>query len=182
MEFRHGASVVTDRRGKTPNPYYVTGYYAQERRIIYEPARRQFYRFDPALNRYRVDHEESIMSELSTVLLRLGRNPGMEAITLDRTHGAMRSLIKILKIVAVGSLPGEQDALDQFWSQRVEKAPGSDLTTEELFGAYAKFCADCGLPGYPEGEFQRLMPDQIRERFGVNKRHSILRDQNRRRA
>jgi|SRR6185436_8326066 hypothetical protein len=95
--------------------------------------------------------------------------------------GTFRGFRTFRGIVAVGSLPGQQDAIDRFWNERVESQKGCDLTTEELFGAYAQFCVRHGLPAYPEGEFQGLLPDQIRERFGVNKLHSILRDQKARR-
>jgi hypothetical protein len=177
LTFHYGAPFTANEAGEiTLNEHYVVAHYAQDRRVLYEPARKQFYRFDSASNRYRVDHEERIMSELSTVLLDLSRQPWCKTGLVDRSHGFLRSLVKLLKVVAVGTLPGEQDAFDRFWREAVEKAKGCDLTTEELFDAYVAHCSNHSLPAYPEGEFQRLVPDFIREHFGVCKRHSILRD------
>ena len=65
--------------------------------------------------------------------------------------------------------------LQQFIAARLVHEPGCDVTSSELFTAYTAFIGDHGGLGLSAYEFHRTLPTIIKDRFGIAKRHEILR-------
>lgn len=158
------------------NLHYVAGYFREACKLLYDPHQQQMFVLDPKRKRYVPVLDEFIMADLASMLVKLGRTKQAAGVTIDRSPRTLRQLIEILKIVAVGRVPAEQDSVVRFLTDRVESHEDVDLTTEELYAAYKAFCAESNFDVCPENEFQRRIPDLVRERFGVAKRHGIERD------
>ncbi len=164
------------------NLHYVAGYYREATKLLYDPYQQKMFIPDAPRQGYRVVHKNVVMAGLNSMMVKLGRAKELAGATIDRSPRVLRQLVEILQVIAVGRLPVEQDSVVRFLTNRVESHQDVDITTEELWGAYQDFCTRDGLRACPENEFQRRIPDLVRERFGVAKRHCIERDGKHRRG
>ncbi len=158
------------------NLYYVAGYFREACKLLYDPHQQRMFVQDPKRKRYMPVLDEFIMAHLADMMVKLGRTKQAAGVTIDRSPRVLRQLVEILKVLAVGRLPAEQDSVVRFLTDRVESHQDVDVTTAELYRAYKAFCAESNLDVCPENLFQRRVPDLVRERFGVAKRHCIERD------
>jgi len=71
--------------------------------------------------------------------------------------------------------PDERKGLDQYLNERLERRPGSSLTTGELFDDYAAYCQSTGLAAFPQCVFLDKLTKAIREKFGLTKVHNVMR-------
>lgn len=75
-----------------------------------------------------------------------------------------------------------EDFLDQsdsaavFVSTCVQKAPGADVSTKELYAAYEDFCGLKGWASLSEREFQLKLPHLMKTLHGVVGSHSLVRE------
>ena len=164
------------------NLHYVAGYFKEACKLLYDPHQQRMFVPDASRQRYVVMHENVVMAGLSNMMVKFGRAKELAGAPIDRSPRVLRQLIQILQVIAVGRLPAEQDSVVRFLTDRVESHQDVDITTEELFGAYQDFCTQAGFQPCTENEFQRRIPDLVRERFGVAKRHCIERDGRHRRG
>ena len=75
----------------------------------------------------------------------------------------------------VDSLLAESDSLRFFLRQRVEKAPGADLSVSEIVEAYAVFCPEMGWQPLPITEVHASLEGLMLELFQVTKAHRVER-------
>ncbi len=72
------------------------------------------------------------------------------------------------RIVSTSNLPS-------FLGQMVDFADGSDLTSEEIFGAYDSFCSEHGLQKMLRIAVLRQLPELMSQQFCTGQSHSIQR-------
>ena len=82
----------------------------------------------------------------------------------------------------VDSLLAESDSLRHFLNARVQSAPGSDLTCDEIVRAYANYCPEMGWEALGETVIARQLPSLMLELFRTTNTHDIQRDGRNRRG
>ncbi len=75
----------------------------------------------------------------------------------------------------VDSLLDESDALSCFVREKIFRAPGKDLTTEEIVQAFFSFARDKGWTAGSVREVERSLPDLMLEHHQTGKRNGVQR-------
>ncbi len=75
----------------------------------------------------------------------------------------------------VDSLLAESESLKHFIIDRVTRAPGRDVTGNELLEAYAAYCPERGWRALPVTQFHGSVEALMLELFGVGKRNDVKR-------
>jgi len=76
----------------------------------------------------------------------------------------------------VDSLLAESESLRHFLLSNVVKAPGSDLSVDEIISTYAHYCPDQGWVPLPESQIGRQLPSLMLELYQTPKSHSCSRN------
>jgi len=85
------------------------------------------------------------------------------------------AVVTFLKTVCGVERPDEFEALNLYLRERLQRRPGSDLTTHEILADYNEYCKTSSLPTFPECVFRDKLAKTIREQFNLTKSHNILR-------
>jgi phage/plasmid-associated DNA primase len=97
------------------------------------------------------------------VLRDIDQSPDGDIVLTERQKGIVDRLL------------AESDSLRSFLHDRLEPAPGADVSVTEILEAYAAFCPEKGWNPMPITEVQRSLEGLMLELFQVTKSHCIKR-------
>ena len=87
----------------------------------------------------------------------------------------LKRIIHLLRALCADAGEDAVHGLRRFVERRVVLQIGSDLTSGEAYAAYAASALHAGESVLSPHEFYRRLPGLIKQRFGLSKRHVILR-------
>ena len=176
LEKQHGGPILTTRKGHQGlNPSYWAAFCVSELGLRYNTTARRFERLAPGTTDAVAVSEESIMTDISRLLLVHSRMPGNQALEHQREPLHLRRVVATLKILGAVTPADEHGAMVKFLYRSVELCPGADVTSEELYGAYKIHCSVNQLPAGSEYWFHRESTAWLRVHFQVTKNHATIR-------
>ena len=87
----------------------------------------------------------------------------------------LKRIVNVLRALCADAGEDAHRVLEQFVQTRLALQPGSDVTSFEIFTAYEAEGYHVGEVTLSRYEFHRRLPGLIKQRFGLSKRHVIVR-------
>ena len=170
------SSEPAENGASRPNYAFWARYFSLARGIRYVPTQKSFYHCEPGENDWAYLTEERVQDLCVRWIMQLKKSKDHGRITVLAQPEGLKRILLSLRVVAVGELPPEQDVMVQFLDECVTADADSNATTEELFTAFAAFCASRDLAPMPKAIFWRVIGPLLNERFGVRNCHCLVRD------
>ncbi len=115
--------------------------------------------------------EEALLVLISTTL---AQKPEMFPITQIHPR-RLKRIIRMLRALCADADEGARRGLDRFVENCLVLQPGGDITSTEVYSAYAADALRDGEATLTHYEFHRVLSGVIKQRFNLSKRHTIVR-------
>jgi hypothetical protein len=173
VEIQYGKFILqTGPRKRTLNVQAVAHFLSAGLGIIFDKNADQFYMRPPAAPKLEPINKNRLNDFVSTFLQQqVAKCPA----TFPVTNNQVSAVITALKLICAVERPDESEGLKRYLSERLERRPGSNLTTQEVFTSYIELCKTTGTAAYPECVFLDELPKAVREQFGLTKVHNVMR-------
>jgi hypothetical protein len=172
IEGQHGKLVQpVGPRKRTLNYRVAATFLAEALNVIYDKNNDSFFMLPPGTTKYGPLSKIQLSNLVSTWLQRQAAKDPASFPTGDHVE----KVVKLIKMVSAVERPDEPGVLKRYLIERLERRPGSSLTTKEIFASYSKFCKTTGLAMLPECVFLDKLAKAIRGQFGLTKVHNVMR-------
>lgn len=192
---------ILDERGKVKfNDDYVLAFFmVNHHNTHYNPVTHRFYVEHGEGPTQENLYDEEVKRDLHATLVAL-RNLAIKGLLPQSPNGQINTsplyvdtgpkhlatLLELLKIVAVkpidipeegAAVDPEKSGFDDFVSSELEDAPGTSVTVEEAYEAYAEYCISEGhARRYSQRQFYDRIGEAVKRSYGISKNHDIVRD------